>query len=134
MEKLCSKCGKNPRAKGCYRCKECSAEYAREYRRKNKDHINTRVAQWRKENPEKHKAYCKRWRENLPTDRQEALKEYHRRYTKHWLSEHPGYQCTEQAREYHRNYMREYYRKHKDAINARRREHRLKKKESGRVA
>lgn len=135
MEKFCNTCKQTKATSEFYKasrerdglqskCKQCTKEYAKNYRasnvekekqrhakyhQENKDAINARTSQWQKNNPEKRRAKSRRHRKNnLEKERERLRNLYWRKRddrlerSRIWRLENIDY-----AREYDRRYLRE---------------------------
>jgi len=110
---ICSKCGKekeqNEFSKGKRYCKQCAAEYSRQYRKNNAEKVRLSNALYRKRNPDKVEKWNANRREKWPIYKaryEEKAKEYRkanaekaRQRAKEWRENNP-----ERDRENHRRY------------------------------
>jgi 5-methylcytosine-specific restriction endonuclease McrA len=81
------------------RCKACSCEYDRAWRKANPDKKRDTAARWRSQNPEKARETVRKWRKAHP--------EQHRENSNQWNRDNP---------ELHRKYNRDYNRANPDKI------------------
>lgn len=136
--KLCSKCGKNPRAPYQRWCLECRREYSRNYYRTHKEFCRAATKRWyQKLSPEAKKRYTRRssWKDYVESDPEKAAKmreraaEYGKAYRQRTKAERRAYRKAH--REAFREYDRKYYAAHREKIRERQRR-RKEAREQGR--
>lgn len=103
--------------------KEYKKEKDAEYYQSHKKEQNERRKRWVSEHKEQYDEYLK----NYNTEHIEEIREYKRDYAKKWRKDNPD-KMKENNKKWHSEHWGEYYAAHKDEINAKRREKRLKTK------